>query len=197
MNDYRLIKIKESGADSATLLRTKHTVQMFKEESEYIKQEIEKAKINQQKVIVVSHNAPLNRGVSAPQFEIVDNGSTRSLNYAFATDLSSIMDDHVIAWLFGHTHYSSLQKFNNTIVASNQLGYLRGFSKEENSYKVDWILDTNNLNLASIPKFVPYPPKSQTQTTNTSGVSSFETVNSNSSTSNPSKFSDILSFFKK
>jgi len=122
MNDYKLITIEENGnTGNLTVL---HTVKCFQEQCNFIVDQIKKCKQEQKRVVVVTHNAPLCKGVSDPKYENPTDEITRHMNSAFATDLKHLMGAPIVAWFFGHTHYSSRLHFNNTVIASNQLGYL-------------------------------------------------------------------------
>ncbi|KAL6046899.1 Ser/Thr protein phosphatase superfamily [Balamuthia mandrillaris] len=95
------------------------------EELAWLKAELQQAQDRGEKVIVMSHHAPLLRGISNPHH---DGGATR---FAYGSDLTDILQEPIKAWLFGHTHWSSTQRTNKgIIVSSNQLGY---FVKGEHS----------------------------------------------------------------
>jgi hypothetical protein len=78
--------------------------------------EIQENEPNRQ-IIVVTHHAPILEGTSHPQF---DNSPITS---AFASDLSYLVKSPVVAFIFGHSHYSSNQVINGVRIISNQLGY--------------------------------------------------------------------------
>ena len=68
--------------------------------------------------IVVTHHAPSLYKTSHPKNE------SSSLNSAFATDLLYMMKRPVVAWIFGHTHFSGSQTVgDNVVLMSNQRGY--------------------------------------------------------------------------
>jgi predicted phosphodiesterase len=71
------------------------------------------------RAVVVTHHAPSLRGTSHPKHA----GS--SLNCAFATDLDHLVGrPSVAAWIYGHTHYSAVQRLHGgALLASNQRGY--------------------------------------------------------------------------
>eukprot|EP01122_Echinamoeba_exundans_P013727 TRINITY_DN6035_c0_g1_i1.p1 TRINITY_DN6035_c0_g1~~TRINITY_DN6035_c0_g1_i1.p1 ORF type:complete len:307 (+),score=49.32 TRINITY_DN6035_c0_g1_i1:116-922(+) len=132
LNDYGQIRLAldESGTKTCKLA-VQDTNKWFKAESEWLKAEIEKAKAaKEEKVLVVTHHAPLTKGTSHPQHD----GS--EINCAFSTDMSHLLGDPVKVWVFGHTHYSSDQVVNGTRVVSNQLGYK--MFREDAGYKLDF-----------------------------------------------------------
>jgi len=59
-----------------------------------------------------------------------------------------------LAWFFGHTHYSSKQKYQGTLIASNQLGYL-AISDGNTGFEENWIFDTLNYDLSKVKEFEP------------------------------------------
>jgi Icc-related predicted phosphoesterase len=117
LNDYHICTINDNG--SKRKLSVADTNKWHKEDVAYLTEEIQKAQENNENVVILTHHAPLTENTSAPHFK----GSQG--NYAFATDLSSMMKHHVVLWLFGHTHYSSeqIEPNSGTMVASNQMGY--------------------------------------------------------------------------
>eukprot|EP01027_Heterolobosea_sp_BB2_P016724 GEZU01023767.1.p1 GENE.GEZU01023767.1~~GEZU01023767.1.p1 ORF type:complete len:219 (-),score=29.90 GEZU01023767.1:177-833(-) len=123
LNDYHLIKIVEPDAP-ARRITVADTMKWHQEDVAWLKNEIAKAKQNQEKVVILTHHAPSVNGTSAPEFD----GSSQ--NCAFSSDLTEMMDDPVALWAFGHTHYSSDQNIKGTRVVSNQLGYMRGNQSE-------------------------------------------------------------------
>eukprot|EP01111_Echinosteliopsis_oligospora_P015481 TRINITY_DN613_c0_g1_i1.p1 TRINITY_DN613_c0_g1~~TRINITY_DN613_c0_g1_i1.p1 ORF type:complete len:266 (-),score=58.61 TRINITY_DN613_c0_g1_i1:70-867(-) len=117
INDYHLIRVADSDG-RIQKLTVPQSVEWFQEDLAYIKAEVEKAKNNNEKVVVFTHHAPSRKGTSDPQFD----GS--QMNAAFATNLEYLLGSPICLWAFGHTHYSSDQIINGTRVASNQVGYL-------------------------------------------------------------------------
>lgn len=69
-----------------------------------------------EKLLVVTHHAPLTRGTSAPQYE---NSPDRLTNRFFSTDLSRLVN-MADAWIYGHTHFTR----HETTPFSNPLGYV-------------------------------------------------------------------------
>eukprot|EP01102_Stenamoeba_stenopodia_P018115 TRINITY_DN6603_c0_g1_i2.p2 TRINITY_DN6603_c0_g1~~TRINITY_DN6603_c0_g1_i2.p2 ORF type:complete len:183 (-),score=30.88 TRINITY_DN6603_c0_g1_i2:15-563(-) len=117
LNDYHVISIVQPNEKKRNL-QVKDTVAFFQDELQYIKDQIEEAKRENQRVVVLTHHTPLMKGTSHPQY---DGSST---NCAFSTDLSSILGPPIALWCFGHTHFSSEQECKGTKVISNQLGYM-------------------------------------------------------------------------
>jgi len=115
LTDYKAIKIEDNGKTRAILVED--TNRWHQDELGWLKQEIAKAKTNGEKVVVMTHHAPLMKGTSDPRYE---GGAIHS---GFATDLKSCMEPPLVAWIYGHTHWSSQQQINGVAVVSNQLGY--------------------------------------------------------------------------
>jgi hypothetical protein len=132
-----MIDIKDKDTGKRRRLKVDDTNQWFKEELEWLKEEVEKAKQNGENVCILTHHAPLTTGTSAPGYE----GS--ECNCAFSTDLQDLMGGNVKLWGFGHTHYSSNQTCNGTLVVSNQLGYV-GMS-EKSGYSTEGSFDVPSL----------------------------------------------------
>ena len=83
----------------------------------FIKNEIDRAKEDNKKLIIITHHAPSYRGTSRPEH----NGSP--LSSAFCTDLEYLFKDPIKTWVFGHTHHSCKLLINNIPLLSNQRGY--------------------------------------------------------------------------
>jgi predicted phosphohydrolase len=98
LNDYAQIRIATNESGTTTRkLTVNDTNSWFKDESEWLKAEIEKAKDAKEKVLVMTHHAPLTNGTSAPEHD----GS--EINCAFSSDMSHLLGDPVKVWVFGHT----------------------------------------------------------------------------------------------
>ncbi|KAG2382626.1 hypothetical protein C9374_005206 [Naegleria lovaniensis] len=145
MNDYKVIKIQDNASTEPVNLTVNDTVKWFEEQVQFIEKQIQLAKQENKRAIIVTHNAPLTKGVSDPKYENSTTEFTKHLNTAFATDLRHLMGPPVIAWFFGHTHFSSRQCHNQTIVASNQLGYLLFGNEKNELYDEFWVFDTNHI----------------------------------------------------
>ncbi|KAL5625080.1 hypothetical protein BROUX41_005140 [Berkeleyomyces rouxiae] len=74
----------------------------------------------QDRILVVSHHAPVMAGASAP------DKAGSPVSCAFATDLlkGALDAKAVTAWVYGHTHYSNAIVRGNTTLLANQRGYL-------------------------------------------------------------------------
>ena len=71
--------------------------------------------------LLVTHHAPLARGVSHPKYET----EGRTLNHAFCTDLSDTIGTLPPDswWVYGHTHWRTRFREKGIWVTSNALGY--------------------------------------------------------------------------
>jgi len=122
LSDYTAISILDNGKKRK--ITTDDTNSWHREDLEYIKEQINIAKQQNQVAIVLTHHAPLLKGTSSEEHE------NTPIQPAFATDLEYLMGEPIAIWCYGHTHYSSNQVSNGTRVISNQLGY---FMKGERS----------------------------------------------------------------
>lgn len=84
---------------------------------EFLRNEIQRAKVNGVRLVVMTHHAPLTSGTSKPEHE------ANMVSSAFQTDLSHLMGEPIAIWCFGHTHHCSDQIKQGTRVVSNQRGY--------------------------------------------------------------------------
>jgi len=134
MIDYNnLIKIEEetSGVHMLTVADTNF---FHKQELDWLKQEIKKASVNGEPIIVLTHHAPTFHLSANPKYD------GDRINYAFQTDLDYMMNKPIVCWCFGHTHYSSDQIINGVRLVSNQLGYLM-VNEKETGFRSDLIIE--------------------------------------------------------
>ena len=118
LNDYACITIVDEQTRMKRRLTVQDTNELHEEELEFVTSELLKAKQNGEKVVVLTHHAPLGSGCSSP----VHNGS--EINCAFQTPLNHLMDgDYLKMWIYGHTHYNTDLNVNGTRVVANQKGY--------------------------------------------------------------------------
>ncbi len=82
----------------------------------FIKKEIQKASEENKRLVVITHHAPM-KGSSHPKHA----GST--ISSAFSTDLKELIKPPVVAWIFGHVHYSCECMTNGVKLLSNQKGH--------------------------------------------------------------------------
>eukprot|EP01114_Cavostelium_apophysatum_P022598 TRINITY_DN8227_c0_g3_i1.p1 TRINITY_DN8227_c0_g3~~TRINITY_DN8227_c0_g3_i1.p1 ORF type:complete len:240 (+),score=58.91 TRINITY_DN8227_c0_g3_i1:2-721(+) len=115
LNDFRHIKLNDT---SEARLTTEEFTGFHQRDVAWLKEEISKAASANEKVVVLSHHAPLiNLGCSNPQFFDSPSGT------AFCTDLSSLLGGPVKVWAYGHTHWFQDQTVKGTRVVSNPHGY--------------------------------------------------------------------------
>ncbi|KAL9645521.1 hypothetical protein ABK040_000586 [Willaertia magna] len=125
INDYVYIKVEDENGVKRTLT-VKDSNNLHKIDKEWLIEELKKAKENNEKVIVLTHHAPLLTGTSATKYQYSAN------RFAFATDLSEIIKEYkdtIVLWGSGHTHYSYDFKQFGVRFVSNQYGY-----RNENNY---------------------------------------------------------------
>ncbi|CAF3565588.1 unnamed protein product [Rotaria sp. Silwood1] len=78
---------------------------------------IQKARENQEHVVIITHHAPSRRDTNSIDDEEAGVGD------AFVNDHDADCVDPVRLWMYGHTHRSTDLTVNSTKVVSNQLGY--------------------------------------------------------------------------
>eukprot|EP01080_Neovahlkampfia_damariscottae_P000124 gene124-4370_t len=132
LNDYHMISIEEKG-EKKRKLQVSDTNKFHKQELDFIKDEIKKAKENNEVVVVLTHHAPLIKGTSNPIYD------GDAINCAFSTDLKDLLGHPIYLWAFGHTHYTSEQNVNGTRVLSNQVGYF--FNRSKSNYDPKKIIE--------------------------------------------------------
>lgn len=87
-----------------------------KESIDFIESEL--AKNDTDKVVVVTHHVPT--FVNYP-----DRYKDSMVNEAFAVELSDIIKKYSPdVWIYGHNHHNNTFKLHNTLVTTNQLGYI-------------------------------------------------------------------------
>jgi len=97
---------------------------IHRDHKEWLKLQIEIAKGDNKKLLVMTHHKPTLKQGKVPSGAINHQSShTWSM---FETDCDDLMVDPVVTWLYGHTHtteeHASL-KVNHVMVQSNQVGY--------------------------------------------------------------------------
>lgn len=98
LNDYGMIRLATDDSGTKTRkLSVDDTNAWFQDEATWLRSQISAASAAQEKVIVITHHAPLTEGTSDPKFD----GS--ECNCAFSSDLQSLLGPPVNAWVFGHT----------------------------------------------------------------------------------------------
>lgn len=115
INDYRKIYID----DDDRRITVENTNEWNKESIDFIKSELD----DKYKCIVLTHHAPLYSNRKLGYYTADPSYIHSQNNPAFHNKLDDLMVDPIKMWLYGHTHYASKFKFNNVIVATNQLGY--------------------------------------------------------------------------
>jgi len=97
------------------------------EECEWLSSEIARAKNNDEKVLVLTHHAPIyGYGDSS-----ADNLES-PIRSAFSTDLTHMFGYPLVSWCYGHTHWYNDVTINGTRVISNPHGYPK--EQEEKGY---------------------------------------------------------------
>ncbi len=109
MNDYRLIR------NGNMKLTPQATMDFHNKSLEYIKSEIKSDHIQ----IVISHHAPSQESIGDR------HKNDYRMNGAFRSELDDfIVNNDIAVWIHGHTHHSVSYFISNTLVVSNQRGYV-------------------------------------------------------------------------
>lgn len=124
LNDYRISYNHVPGVDvlprRVTANETRH---MHRTSLAWLTSELQRAQDRNEQVLVLTHHTPLLLGTSNPKYDGSD------LTHCFSSDLRYLLQDPIVAWACGHTHYnfdissphpSSGRKVR---VLSNQRGY--------------------------------------------------------------------------
>jgi len=119
MNDYQLSYNHDLG-ETPRRLKAEETLDIYQESIQWLESELQKAKENDQKVVVITHHTPMLTGTSDPRFK------DSPLTCAFSSDLEELMlesSPNLVAWACGHTHYNFDFMVGSVRVISNQRGY--------------------------------------------------------------------------
>lgn len=117
INDFNLIMI-----DNNKTLTPNDTNKLNKQNIIWLKEQLIKS-IHLPNIIM-SHHAPLFNNQKHLHYLSNPKYINSYNNEAFHNNLSHLITKPIVAWLYGHTHYSSEFKLNNVIIGTNQLGYL-------------------------------------------------------------------------
>ncbi len=116
MNDYRYIYIGEEKSKVFRKLTPNDVLNMFKKNVRYIKTQIKKCNDEGYNMIMLTHHKPF---ISDP-----DNYGKSTTDYAYESDLSSILCSPIVLWAYGHTHIPMNKSIKKTLVYSNPKGYI-------------------------------------------------------------------------
>ena len=117
MNDYRSIMYYDKINHLHKPITVAHTNKWNNENVNWLKHELIQAKVDNKKVIILTHHAPISQHTIAPKFE------TDRLNVAYANNLDDLLTDPIVLWAYGHTHYATNFEINGVKIVSNPLGY--------------------------------------------------------------------------
>jgi predicted phosphodiesterase len=85
----------------------------------FLQHQIQNAASTNKRLVVITHHAPYTIGTSHPDHE------KSTITSAYSTDLSYLIKAPIIAWIYGHTHFSQHQIINGVHLLSNQRGTRR------------------------------------------------------------------------
>ena len=108
------------------------SLQMFNElHQECVNFVINEINKKDKNLLIITHFPPSQHGTMHPKYDLLepfykDYSATEIVNY--------VSDNKILGWIFGHTHYSTIQyTANNIKLISNQVGY-----SEESDINVNW-----------------------------------------------------------
>jgi len=139
INDYRHIGVENDNSNIVHRLTVSETNAFHRNELEWLIQEIKKATLASEPVIILTHHAPTIRNT------IHAKDDSETLNCISYTDLEYLMKSPIVGWCFGHTHFSSDQIINGVRVISNQLGYLM-MNEPETAFNDDLLIEFSTTN---------------------------------------------------
>lgn len=126
MNDYHLT-YNHSPGQIPRHLKSEETLAIYRESIRWIETKLQKAKDQNQKVVVLTHHTPMLNGTSHPRYAGSD------ITCCFSSDLKELLlesSPNLVAWACGHTHYNFDFMVGDVRVVSNQRGY-KNRPKEE------------------------------------------------------------------
>eukprot|EP00756_Hemistasia_phaeocysticola_P017965 Hpha_TRINITY_DN15565_c4_g4::TRINITY_DN15565_c4_g4_i1::g.108000::m.108000 len=123
LTDYAVIRWKREGEPDSRI-KVADTNAWHRRELAWLGKAVKQAREMGLQAAVVTHHAPLLRGISHPRHE-GHSAESNPIGHAFGTDLtrSGVLGDPVRLWMFGHTHYSTDATVDGVRVVSNQVGY--------------------------------------------------------------------------
>ncbi|KAI8615291.1 Metallo-dependent phosphatase-like protein [Chytriomyces sp. MP71] len=120
LNDFRMIGTRSK---DPTKPRRRCNVEDYNSwhvtDRQWLEDQIYKAQLKGERLVVVTHHAPTRHETSAPQFR-----GQGGIGHCFSTDLDELLEmTDVLCWCFGHTHFSTDMQWKGTRVVANQVGY--------------------------------------------------------------------------
>ena len=139
INDFRRIRFKdpsnEEKTDKTPLLTSVNVNQLHRDAVDFLEREMERARKDEQKVIILSHHAPTNYNSIHPETDYKSDALAYGMNYA---SMEYLFKAPLIGWFFGHTHFNldmllrcKDNKDWTVRIASNQQGYIMGYHKDK------------------------------------------------------------------
>jgi hypothetical protein len=132
MNDYSQIPVAcgsdgDGGGSGVRRLHPDDTNHFHATDRRAIAEQIDIWKRRSADVCVITHHMP-SFGLVSPRFR------GDRLSCCFASSCEDLMQPHVRAWIYGHTHNAAITAIGKTITACNSRGYpnevVPGFSRE-------------------------------------------------------------------
>lgn len=106
LSDYRAIQVADAEGSRHTAT-VEDTNRWHASELGWLQTQLAAATADGKHAVVLSHHAPSQHGTGAPQH------ANSPIAAGFGTPLEAMLQPPVVAWLFGHTHWSSWQSFSH------------------------------------------------------------------------------------
>lgn len=109
LTDYSAIRVAadpDAAPKTAAVATVADTNGWHARERQWLEGEIDRAKADGRRCVVLTHHAPTFHNAAAPHHSGSPIGS------AFCTSLERLLQPPIVAWLYGHTHWSSWQRYS-------------------------------------------------------------------------------------
>lgn len=126
MNDYKYIYVKDNKTKHIRNITSDEIVNLHVKNRRYIQKQINKAKKQNMKALVLTHHKPY----------LSKNYNPESCDVAYESDLTNLIKSPVVTWCYGHTHVKDNRKINGVNLISNPKGYPRQQTKYNNSFTI-------------------------------------------------------------
>eukprot|EP00928_Gymnodinium_smaydae_P043891 TRINITY_DN29332_c0_g2_i1.p1 TRINITY_DN29332_c0_g2~~TRINITY_DN29332_c0_g2_i1.p1 ORF type:complete len:648 (-),score=60.11 TRINITY_DN29332_c0_g2_i1:183-1922(-) len=114
LTDYTAISVCDADESTSRKVKVEDTNAWHARELAWLQNEIAEAERDGVRCVVMTHHAPSFHGTCAPAHE----GS--SISSGFCSNLERLLRPPVCAWLFGHTHWSSCQRYRPDLSANGE-----------------------------------------------------------------------------
>jgi predicted phosphodiesterase len=124
MSDYQYIYITDKKTGKIQQVTAAKTSSLFETNYKYIRRQINFAKKNNMKAIVLTHHKPY----------VKNNYGKNDFDYAYESNCEKLFKPPLLVWCYGHTHVRDDRVLNGVKVISNPKGYPNQRTKFDNSF---------------------------------------------------------------